>query len=79
MDLDSSLDDLIKKRRQSKPHANNNNKKQQQQSNKNKQQQQTRPSIQTKKAKVTKPTPQRSGINSRLVIIGKKNETRSVN
>jgi hypothetical protein len=77
MDLDSSLDDLIKKRRQSKS-ANSNKKaaaKQQQQSHKNKQQQHTRPSIQTNKAKVTKPNPpQRSGINARLVII--QNETR---
>lgn len=71
MDLDSSLDDLIKKRKQSKP-SNANTKKQQQQSHKTKQQQHTRPAIQINKAKVNKHIPQRTGINARLVIITKK-------
>ncbi|KAK4521678.1 heme binding [Mucor velutinosus] len=70
MDLDSSLDDLIKKRKssgsdrsRSRKHSNNKSKKQQQQH-----QMSSRPALQTSKAKVSKPTPPRSnsGINARL-------------
>lgn len=63
MDLDSSLDDLIKKRRTNKPNNN------QKQHNQGKKQHQTksRPSVNVQnKAKVTKPH-RNSGINARLV------------
>lgn len=64
MDLDSSLDDLIRKRKTNKPNNQN-----QKQHNGGKKQRQTksRPSIQVQsKAKVTKPQ-RNSGINARLV------------
>lgn len=71
MDLDSSLDDLIKKRKtfgsdknKFKKQNNNANKTKKQHQN----QPQSRPSLQTNKAKVTKPTQRNnSGINARLV------------
>ncbi|CAO3630780.1 unnamed protein product [Mucor fragilis] len=71
MDLDSSLDDLIKKRkssgsdRSSRSRKHNNNSSS---SKSKKQQQPSRPALQTHKAKVSKPTPPRSnsGINARL-------------
>lgn len=66
MDLDSSLDDLIKKRK-----GNNHNQPRKQQG-KNKVQQQTksRPALSVKsRAKVTKPQRTGGGINSRLVNI----------
>lgn len=65
MDLDSSLEDLIKKRK-NKP--NNNNQKQQNGGKKQQQNNKPRPSIQVQtKAKVTKPQRHNSGINARLV------------
>jgi hypothetical protein len=74
MDLDSSLDDLIRKRKQThhkKPSNNNTNTNKRQQHSHSLHQQQNKPksslNIQTR-AKITKPSqPQRSGINSRLV------------
>ena len=71
MDLDSSLDDLIKKRKtfgsdknKFKKQNNNTNKNKKQHQN----QPQSRPSLQTNKAKVTKPAQRKSsGINARLV------------
>ncbi|CAO0793721.1 unnamed protein product [Mucor circinelloides] len=69
MDLDSSLDDLIKKRKSS---GSDKSKFKKQNNNKSKKQHQSqvssRPALQTSKAKVTKPTQQRnsSGINARL-------------
>lgn len=71
MDLDSSLDDLIKKRKtfgsdknKFKKQNNNTNKNKKQHQN----QPQSRPPLQTSKAKVTKPAQRSSsGINARLV------------
>ncbi|CEP12399.1 hypothetical protein [Parasitella parasitica] len=70
MDLDSSLDDLIKKRRTSGSDKHR-SRKQNNNANKNKKQHASqvlsRPSLQTNKAKVTKPTQRNnSGINARL-------------
>ncbi|KAG2207249.1 hypothetical protein INT46_008867 [Mucor plumbeus] len=74
MDLDSSLDDLIKKRKtfgsdknKFKKQNNNTNKNKKQHQN----QPQSRPSLQTNKAKVTKPAQRKSsGINARLSTAG---------
>ena len=70
MDLDSSLDDLIKKRRQKQPKSTP-PRKQPTNQTKHPKKQLSRPNIpiQSNKAKVSKPsTPQRtSGINARLV------------
>ncbi|KAF1798254.1 hypothetical protein V8B55DRAFT_1395780 [Mucor lusitanicus] len=68
MDLDSSLDDLIKKRKSSGSERSSRSRKQNNNKSKKQHQMPSRPALQTSKAKVSKPAPVRSnaGINARL-------------
>lgn len=73
MDLDSSLDDVIKKRRNTSRNSNNHSNNSHSHSNNNRSkknnnnQSRSRPAINNNSAKITKHTPPRSNINSRLV------------
>lgn len=69
MDLDSSLDDLIKKRRQTKPQPKKQFGKTDKNQGKSNQPLKSRLAVQSKGGKVTKPnqSQQRGGINARLV------------